>query len=103
MGIVGNLDTEAENIFGNGLTVQSHCIGHTACCICHITEYRCFAVIDCVGIVNSDIVNIHNITTVVGFMLVVIIVICSTVTVRNIELNNIALKKVQSLIGTEVN
>ena len=101
--IVGNLGTKAENIFGNGLTVQNHCIRHTAGCICHIPEYRGFAVIDCVGIINGDIVHIHDITTVVGLVLIVIIIVSGTVTVGNIELNNVRVEQIQAFIFAQIN
>ena len=101
--VVGNLGTKAENIFGNGLAVQNYCVRHTACCICYIAKYRRFTIVNRIGIVNGDIINIHNIPAVVRLVLIIIIIVSSTVTIRNIELNDVSLMQVQSLICAEIN
>ena len=96
--IIGNFNAEGKNVFGNSLAIQNRCIRHTVRCIGHIAEYRCFTVLNCIGIVHRDIVNIHDVSTVVGLVLVVIVVVGRTVTVGNVELENITVKQIQSLI-----
>ena len=100
--IIGNLDAKGETVFGNGLSVQHGSVCHASGRICNVTEHGRFAVIDCIGIVNGDIVDIHDISAVVGLVLVVIIIVSRTVTVGNIELHNVSLMQVQSLICAEI-
>ena len=101
--VVCNLNTKRENIFGNSLTIQDYCIGHARCCISHITEDRCFAVVNRIGIVNCDIVNIHDISAVVRLVLIIPVIIIRTITVGNVELNDVVIsKQIQAFIGAQI-
>ena len=101
--VVGSLRAEADNILRNSLTIQHNGIRHATCCIGHITEHGCFAVVNRIGIVNGDIVNIHYISAVVRLVLIIPVIIIRTIAVGNIELKNVVIsKQIQAFIGAQI-
>ena len=102
--VVGSLRAEADNILRNSLTIQHNGIRHGAGSIGHIAEHRSLAILHRVGIVHGDVIHVHNIPAVVGLVLVVVIVIRSTVAVRDVELDNIIIaQQIQALICAQIN
>ena len=101
--VVCDLCAEADRAVGDRLAVQRDGIGHRAGGIGHTAEYRSLAIGYRVGIVHGDIIDVHDITAVIGLVLVVIVVIGGAVTVRNIELNHIVVNQIQTLVTAQIN
>ena len=101
--IIRNLNSKTDVVGGNGLSVQGFRIGHGRSCVSYISENRCFTVINCVRVVNGDVVHIHHITTIIGLIVGIVVIEVRTVTVRNIKLDNISLMQIKSCIVTQVN
>ena len=100
--VVGDLCAEADRAVGNRLAVQRDGIGHRTGGIGHIAEYRSLAIGYRVGIVDGNIVDIHDVASVIGLVLVVVIVISGAVTVRNIELDHIVVDQIQTLVTAQI-
>ena len=100
--IVGNFHAEAESIVADSLTVQRSGIGHGRRSISHVAEYGRFSVVHRIGIVHRDIVHIHHVSAVIGFVLIVIVTVACAVAVGNVKLYDIALMQIKSRISIEI-
>ena len=68
--VFSNKACKANNVFFYGLTVQIRSIAHAFNCISHTGEYRAFTVINCIGIVYGNIINVEGeITCIIGFII----------------------------------
>ena len=89
--VISNLYAEADNVLRNSLAIQHNGVRHGAGGIGHIAEHRSFAVVHRVGVVQGNVVHVHHVAAIVGLVLVIVIVIRSTIAVRDVELKDIAI------------
>lgn len=100
--MIGRLGAEPERIVRHSLPIQDRCVRHGRARIGNVAEHRCITVLHRIGIVDGNIVDIHDVASVIGLVLVVVIVISGAVAVRNIKLNDIALMEIEALIGAQI-
>ena len=65
-----NIDCKINDIFVDSLTIESSCITHSLYCIGHITENGILTIVNRIGIVNGNVVDVEcEITCVIGLIL----------------------------------